>query len=316
MTADKSLGWQWSFYFLAIFMAAGFVLLFLFFPETAYLRPRYLQLDINVTPTQFPSTTTAPPPPKQTYLHRLSPFSGRKTTEPFLKLLFRPFPLFLHPAVLWGCLMQGVIIGWTVIVGVILALIFIGPPLFFTEQQAGKMYTAAFIGAILGLVFAGVYTELVTRFCILKNQGRYEPEFRILLVIPTLVFSAAGLYGFGFAAQNIETYGWLVVEVFLACITISMVLGATASAQYLLDAHRDIAIETFTCLIIFKNLFSFVLAYYAYDWVLSGGFEKMFVVFGSIEMGICALGVPMYVFGKWNREFFYRHDLLRLARLR
>jgi hypothetical protein len=38
-----------------------------------------------------------------------------------------------------------------------------------------------------------------------------------------------------------------------------MVMGATASAQYLLDAHRDIAIETFTCLIIFKNLLSFVL---------------------------------------------------------
>ena len=156
----------------------------------------------------------------------------------------------------------------------------------------------------------------MTRLLIVRNGGQYEPEFRIALVIPTLVFSAIGLYGFGIASANIEKYGWVVIEIFLACITISMVMGATASAQYLLDAHRDIAIETFTCLIIFKNLFSFVLAYYAYTWVLDRGFEKMFIIFGSIEIGICALSIPMYVFGKRNREFFYRHDILKLARLR
>jgi hypothetical protein len=295
-------------------MGVGFVLLFLFFPETAFNRPRYLQLDINVGTVPFQDPV--PPPPRIPFRHRLAPFSGRKTDESFLKLLFRPFPLFLNPAVAWGCLMQGVIIGWTVIVGVILALIFLGPPLFFTEEQAGKMYTAAFVGSMIGLVLAGIYTELVTRLLVLHNQGRYEPEFRIALVLPTLLFSGVGLYGFGIAAGNVDKYGWLVVEVFLACITISMVMGATASAQYLLDAHRDIAIETFTCLIIFKNFFSFVLAYYAYSWVLSRGFERMFVIFGSIEIGLCLLSIPMYMFGKRNRAFFYRHDILKLARLR
>ncbi|KAI5245614.1 MFS general substrate transporter [Aureobasidium subglaciale] len=291
ITSNDSLGWQWSFYFLSIFMGAGFVLLFLFLPETAYQRPRYLQIDVNVGPVPFHDSV--PAPPKHSFLHQLAPFSGRKTDESFLKLLLRPFPLFLQPAVAWGCLMQGVIIGWTVIVGVILAMIFLGPPLFFTEEEAGKMYTAAFIGSMIGLVLAGFYTEYVTRILIVRNGGQYEPEFRIALVIPTLVFSGIGLYGFGIAASDIEKYGWLVVEVFLASITISMVMGATASAQYLLDAHRDIAIETFTCLIIFKNLFSFVLAYYAYQWVLERGFERMFVIFGSIEVGICLSSIPI-----------------------
>ena len=90
----------------------------------------------------------------------------------------------------------------------------------------------------------------------------------------------------------------------------------TASAQYLLDAHRPIAIETFTCLIIFKNIFSFVLAYFAYRWVLQGGFEKMFIVFGSIEVGLCCLSLPMYVFGKRNRALFQRWDLLEITGLR
>jgi hypothetical protein len=149
-----------------------------------------------------------------------------------------------------------------------------------------------------------------------RNNGKYEPEFRILLVIPTLVFAAIGLFGFGITSAQLARYGWLVPEVFLAFIVGSMVMGATASAQYLLDAHRDIAIESFTCLIIFKNMFSFILAYNAYTWVFAGGIERLFNIFGSIEVAICLLSVPMYMYGKISRDYFHRHDLLKIFGLR
>ncbi|KAI1622516.1 serine/threonine kinase 16 [Exophiala viscosa] len=330
------LGWQWSFYLLAIFMAAGFLLVLFFVPETAYRRAHSLDLDLVAGDSSTDSLPNAQntgkrdaeeKPPHATvvaqnptrrvsYLQRLMPFNGRKTDESFFKLLFRPFPLFLHPAVAWACLIQGVIIGWTVMVGVILSLIFLGPPLFFNEERAGKMYTSAFIGSMLGLVLAGLYSEGVTRFMIRQHKGKYEPEFRILLVIPTLVFSAIGLYGFGITAVNVTRYGWLIPEVFLAFIIISMVMGAIASAQYLLDAHRELAVEAFTTLLIFKNIFSFVLAYNAYNWVFAIRINHLFIIFGSIEVAICLLSIPMYVFGKKNREFFHRHDILRMTGLR
>lgn len=325
-----------QFYLLAIFMALGFVLVLFFVPETAYRRDHSLELDllandssdaIHTPPvsseeafeekTAQTTTASAPAiPPKATFAQRLMPFNGRKTDENFFKLLFRPFPLFLHPAVVWACLLQGVIIGWTVMVGVILALIFLGPPLFFNEEKAGKMYTSAFIGSIVGLLLSGVYSEVVTNFMIRRNKGKYEPEFRILLVIPTLVTAAIGLFGFGITANNITRYGWLVPEVFLAFIIISMVMGAIASAQYLLDAHRDIAVEAFTNLLIFKNMFSFILAYNAFNWIFAIRIRHLFIIFGSIEIVICFLAVPMYVYGKKNREYFHRHDLLKMTGLR
>ncbi|RVX72329.1 hypothetical protein B0A52_04534 [Exophiala mesophila] len=347
------IGWQWSFYILAIIMSAGFLLVFFFVPETAYRRDHSLDLDLlssdsqeAIRPLQSSETenreenpgenteegaeemteektvrtrTTADGTkvaPKATFVQRLMPFNGRKTDESFFKLLLRPFPLFFHPAVLWACLLQGVIIGWTVMVGVILSLIFLGPPLFFNEKKAGYMYTAAFIGSVLGLLFSGIYSELVTKYMIRRNKGKYEPEFRILLVIPTMITSAIGLYGFGITAGDVARYGWIVPEVFLAFIIVSMVMGAIASAQYLLDAHREIAVEAFTNLIIFKNMFSFILAYYAYDWVFAIRIRHLFIIFGSIEVAICALSIPMYVFGKKNRAFFHRHDLLKMTKLR
>jgi len=67
-------------------------------------------------------------PCRVSFARSLMPFNGRKTDESFLKLLFRPLPLFFHPAIFWACLIQGTLIGWTVMIGVVLAAIFLGPP--------------------------------------------------------------------------------------------------------------------------------------------------------------------------------------------
>ena len=133
---NAHLGWQWSFYFMAIFMSVGFFLLFFFVPETAYARASHLNTDID--PGTSSTETAADLSPanghgeshekmigsrnnvqpaareKVPWVKTLSPFNGRKTDESFFKLLIRPFPLFVHPAIIWACLIQGVMIGWTV----------------------------------------------------------------------------------------------------------------------------------------------------------------------------------------------------------
>ena len=58
----------------------------------------------------------------------------------------------------------------------------------------------------------------------------------------------------------------------------------------------DIAVEAFTCLLIFKNLFCFGLTYGAFDWLGVIGVADMFVIVGSIQVGICLLSIPMCKF--------------------
>lgn len=123
-------------------------------------------------------------------------------------------------------------------IGVILAIVFLGPPLWFEEDKTGYLYTGAFIGAIIGLVFAGLLTDSINKAMIRLNRGKYEPEFRILLVAFQLVFSAMGLYGFGWTASDVEKYHWLLPDVFFAFLIIGMVMGAVAASLYIVDAHR------------------------------------------------------------------------------
>ncbi|KAK1818798.1 hypothetical protein LTR12_006848 [Friedmanniomyces endolithicus] len=351
----STLGWQWSFYLLAIFAAAMLPLVILFVPETTYTRADRLNTDIARTPnaeyykptshelqppspgTSSPSnptpTTTAP-----ALLSRanLSPFNGRHTPTPFLKLLLRPFPLFLHPGILWACLIQGTLIGWTVLIGIVLAAIMLGPPLFFNEVQTGYMYTGAFVGALLGFILAGLLSDSSVKWLTKRNGGVYEPEFRMLLVIPQLVFGCAGLYGFGITASDTWRYGWFWPDFFFGLEVMGMVLGAVASALYIVDAHRDIAVEGFTCLLVFKNIFSFGLTFSGYNWLVQGGIRPVFMIISSVQVVVCCTTVLMCecnffqsclvigdeadsradVFGKKNRSFFARHDILAILNLR
>lgn len=95
-----------------------------------------------------------------------------------------------------------------------------------------------------------------------------------------------------------------------------MVLGAVASALYLVDAHRDIAVETFTCLLVFKNIFSFGLTFSGYGWLVSAGIKPVFMAIASVQVVVCCAAVPLYIFGKRNRSFWARHDLLKMLNLK
>lgn len=138
-----TIGWPWTFYFVAIFAGVVLPLVILFVPETTYRRPTYLETDIASTDNMRSRDSLEPSvelhgsdkaalkiaaldgkpsrdkeldyqedgrvndhtnhtvPEKVNFARSLLPFNGRKTDERFFKLLLRPFPLFLHPAILW-----------------------------------------------------------------------------------------------------------------------------------------------------------------------------------------------------------------------
>lgn len=57
----------------------------------------------------------------------------------------------------------------------------------------------------------------------------------------------------------------------------------------------DLAIEGFTCTIIFKNMFSFALTFKAYEWLVTNGTRAtpVFNALGAVQVVVCALSIPM-----------------------
>jgi MFS family permease len=112
------------------------------------------------------------------------------------------------------------------------------PPLFFNEVKTGYMYTGAFIGAVAGFIISGILSDSTARWLTKRNRGVYEPEFRLFLVIPMLILACAGLFGFGISANDTYRYGWFWPDFFFSLEVAGMVIGAVASALYIVDAHR------------------------------------------------------------------------------
>jgi hypothetical protein len=192
----STLGWPWTHYFVAIFAAVMLPLIIFLVPETAYRRDSNLDTDTNMTryqastslddlspnengngktahhqTTDSTRSTSTSQPTRLFSLTNLSPFNGRKDPTPFWKLLLRPFPLFLHPSIFWAMLTQGLLIGWTVLIGIVLAAIMIGPPLWFNEVQTGYMYGGPVVGALLGFILAGVLSDPSARWLTKRNRG-------------------------------------------------------------------------------------------------------------------------------------------------
>lgn len=323
-----SIGWQWTFYFLAIFSAIMLPLIVLFVPETAFVRPESCDIDstgtvigardhianptlqmdhvpadkLNSPQVNDHDIEHAPLSPKYNdTTHKTAPllkslalFNGRKSSDKFWTLALRPLPLFAHPGILWACLIQGTMIGWTVLIGIVLAAVTLQAPLFFSEEQVGYMYTGAFLGALIGFLLAGLISDPSIRFLAHKNHGVFEPEFRIpALILPMAVLGCAGIFGFGITSNDVPKYGWFWPDFFFALQVAGTILGAVVSALYIVDAHRDIAIEAFTCLLVFKNIFSFALTFRGYDWLVHSGIKATFVAVGITQVVVCCTSLAM-----------------------
>jgi len=215
-------------------------------------------------------------------------------------------------------LTQGTLIGWTVMIGVDIAYLYQLPPALFNAAETGYTYAAAFFGGLLGFAFSGFFADWSARFLTKRNKGVYEPEFRIILVIPQMIIGCIGLFGFGFTTANLQKYGKNGVKAsiaFFALEVMAMVIGAVSSALYVVDAYRDISIEAFTCMLLFKNFFSFGITWIAWDWFLQKGVWHTFKTVGLIQVGVCLLSIPMYVLGKKTRSFMHRYNMLQLLGL-
>ncbi|KAK9463508.1 major facilitator superfamily domain-containing protein [Lipomyces oligophaga] len=336
---SRNMSWHWLFWFLLIFTCIAFILVFLFLPEHVYKRSVILDIDYegegmlmeaiagepssgtseisriagNEEGTEKPPQAIEEKP--ETWLHSLRLFSGSKSDRPLWKIFLRPFALVLHPGIWWAALIQAPLIAWTVIIGLILAAIFLGPPLWYNDADVGNMYTGALVGSIVGFIFSGTASDFIAKFLSKRNNNVYEPEYRILLVVAQLACGCAGIWGFGITSNNLYKYSKYLPPFFFGLESCGMIIGAVASASYVTDAYRHIQVEAMVFLVLVKNLVSFALTDRGYEWVRDTGIKHAFVVAGSIQAAISAFSLLNWFFGKYCRYYAHKYDILKILHL-
>ncbi|KAH6681503.1 major facilitator superfamily domain-containing protein [Halenospora varia] len=328
----EDIGWKWTFGICAILFGVFMFLVVFFVPETAYIRepvtaryhhespkavsesekpdqnPTEKEVSSSGTPPQTVAPTSTPTEPKDPYLRTLKFTTGKRYTDaPFWKILIRPVVIFWYPAVLWAFLIYGTTLTWIVVFSVVNASIFTLPPYNFSVSEVGLISLSPFVMTIIGEVIAGPLNDFICLYLAKKNHGIYEPEFRLVLMVPVFILGIVGFFGFG-ASVHYQTH-WIGPVLTFGLANMSMAFANGCVFGYVIDSYEDLSEEAFVA-INARNLLTFGLTYFVNDWLLKDKVLKVFNVLGGVFIGVTLLTVPLWVFGKKLRGMVARNEAL------
>ncbi|KAF1940425.1 MFS general substrate transporter [Clathrospora elynae] len=247
--------------------------------------------------------------PRKSYRQSLKPWNGRLVKDKWLRVMIRPFILFAYPAVLWSSLVYALAIGWLIVLSESVAHIYRDVSYNFTPLQVGLVYISPFVGGVLGTAVAGRVSDLVVRFLARKNDGVYEPEFRLLMALPITISTVIGLMGFGWSAE--ERDNWIVPTVFFGIISFGCSLGSTTAITFVVDSYRMYAGEALVTLNFSKNvLHGFIFSLFFPRWLEASGSKNTFLAIGGLQLGCMLFSIPMYIYGKRARMWTVRRNLM------
>lgn len=137
-----------------IFLVIQFVLMFLFCPETLYVRDHRYDTDeatneklaeLAKVEIQHREVDVAVPR-KKTFVQSLAVWTGVYSNDSIFKFLLGPFLTLTNPAACYAIIASGLLNSWYVGSAIILAGIFAGPPWLFGPSQIGYIGAGPFIG--------------------------------------------------------------------------------------------------------------------------------------------------------------------------
>lgn len=248
--------------------------------------------------------------PAKTFTQQLRPFHGRLNNDNWFKVMVRPFILYSYPAVLWSAAVYSCSIGWLIVISETMAIIYRDPTIYnFDALQTGLVYLAPFIGGVLGTGVAGKVSDIVVRAMARRNGGVYEPEFRLVMVIPITITTCVGLMGFGWSAQIRDH--WIVPTVFFGILSFGCALGSTTAITFCVDSYRQYAGEALVTLNFSKNVFhGLVFSLFVSHWMADDGPRTVYIWLGIIQLLIHLTTIPLFIFGKRARMWTVRKNLM------
>ncbi|KAF2027514.1 MFS transporter-like protein [Setomelanomma holmii] len=327
-----NLGWRYLFHILIPFTALELVLLFFFVPETSYNREHRYDIDelsqdnlqdLAAVEARHATeekgsdhmvkveTATSTPPglkPKKTFVQELAIFTGTYSNDNLLQLTIAPFAVCANLAVLWMVIVTGGLTAFFVAQSYDMAQIFMAPPYLLSAAGVGYLSLGPFLGGLLGCIILGASLDPLIKWCAKKNKGVYEPEYRLLGMIPTVTI-VIGLCLFGHFAKIGASY--YLTAFFHGMDLFGIVCAAIAASTYVLDAFRDISAEVFIINMVFKNFLFYGFSYFVNDWTAREGPAIVFYVFAAAAGGMIITAPFFFFWGKRYRSYWCRHNLLK-----
>ncbi|KAF1941494.1 MFS general substrate transporter [Clathrospora elynae] len=241
---------------------------------------------------------------KESYAQQLRIFRGRMSQESFWKNVWKPVPLIAYPAVLFSSVAYSCFFTALLTISVLSVSVFSAPPYTLGPAQIGLTNLPLLTVGLIGSPLAGWSADAIAKLMARRNNGVFEPEFRLTLMIPATILATIGFLGFGISVQGGYPLVWPLV--FMSIHAFSVPFASTASLTYVIDCHPRDANQAFVTINFTKAVLTFAATTFANGWMAQVGPASVFTAIALINLGVCALTIPAYVFGKRFRSYVSR----------
>jgi MFS family permease len=323
-------GWQWVFYWPAIFLAAVFVFLFLFMEETNYTREVVSEDTPEVTLSQGeikneksdPVTADTPTAENgevyntpKTFIQKMSlwqPSPGQN----MLTRSWRSLKYLTWPVIFYAGFSYGSYLIWFNVLNATASLILSGPPYNFSSSMVGLSYLACCVGVVIGAVVSGRLSDILTIRLARRNGGIMEAESRLwpFAICVVMVPCSLILWGVG-AAHSVHWFGLVFA---MGCLAFTSAVGVTLSVNYLIDSYHGISGDAIVTVILIRNTMSFAISYGQVSfrqissmlaniwgsitpWITHLGYQNCFISAAFVGMAASSAFIIMMVYGKMFR---------------
>ncbi|KAL1898595.1 hypothetical protein Sste5346_003499 [Sporothrix stenoceras] len=316
----------WAYRYAVIVTSVYAIVFFFLVPETAYNRSKALEIDIDndvsssdgeqvdekqtapVSSTVVnkqsatsddgesgrPASTSNDQP--ESYLQSLRLYRGRFSRESYIRSLLSPFATLLLPGVAWAAYCYACTVAFSIATSLSLSSIFGAAPYNFSTGNIGLTVLSPFVGDLLGNLVPGPVTDWLAVKLSRRNNGVYEPEFRIILCIPAFLANLAGYWGFGLAVHN--KIHWFAPVFFFGLSAFGGQVLSLVSNAYLLDCHRQYAQDGYAVVTLAKGVLTFAAGFFIHDWLVRSGPVQVFFLIGMINSVGALWGLFLYFYGK------------------
>ncbi|EKJ75118.1 hypothetical protein FPSE_04676 [Fusarium pseudograminearum CS3096] len=310
-------GWQWVFYWPAIFLSAVFVFLFLFMEETNYIR---VARDINrpqIETSRASDENTSKTGEKEAEGGNREVKEADEAAQEYAKpktfvqkmSLWNPSPgqsMARHagrsieylswPVIFFAGFSYGSYLIWFNVLNATASIVLSGPGYGFKLSMVGLSYLSCCLGTIIAFAVAGRMSDWLTVKLARRNNGIMEAEHRLWPLAICVVGVPASLILWGVGAQH--GVHWFGLIFAMCALSTTSVMGLIISINYLIDSYYDISGDAITTIILVRNTMSFAISYGITPWITNLGYQNCFVSAAFIALAACSAVFVIIKYGK------------------
>lgn len=175
------------------------------------------------------------------------------------------------------------------------------PPYNYGDAADAIMLVPTLIGAVIGCVYGGWFSDVFVRWMAKRNNGVSEAEHRLWLMFPPGIISPIGLILFGIGTDRV--WAWPTPYVGLGFIGFGWGCAGDLSMAYLMDAYPDMVLEGMVGVSVINNSLACIFTFVCSIWLDAHSVTEVFVTLGILSF-VFMIGatVPMMYWGKASRR--------------